>query len=216
MTTSPPRGIGWTDYRRFCASLGQSVDESLSPAGRAAALPPWVCLPMLATAAARQKARAYREAAPLTRAEVFATAALIGDEQLAWRVAGLLAERIPPPVTAYVVERVTIYATADRLGVLGFVVPSSPSRPWVVALGGTPETFDELAAHELSHIWLLPEPTPGAEAPSAFRSATLGRTLLEHVPAAARDIVVELRALADRDECQARALVKAWGLGGEL
>jgi hypothetical protein len=144
---------------------------------------------------------------------VFTTIVFHGDNLLHHLVTRLVCD-LPAPVAWYTLERIAILAVGKT--VLGWcgAPPYLAGRPFVVVLSAADGSRDQIramAAHELAHAWLMPEPAPGVMSPPAFWQDTVLFSKLEDVPAAARQAIADAQCENARQERLARALVRSWG-----
>ena len=205
-----------TDYRRWCALLGQPPDETISPADRSVSLPPWCQPELLQTSQAEDKLRAFASRRNRLSAEdVLVDLHAYGDAAITRAIARVLADRLPPPVTGYLMAASTWLSAGLTIG--GFCGPPIPygARPVQIVVttspGAAPKRLDDLIAHEAAHAWLLPEPSAQAELWTAFKRETVHTVPLRLVPADAVNTVRAIRDVEDLDERQAKRLARAWG-----
>lgn len=210
--------VGVSAYRRFCDLLGLTPIADPLPPARAAQLPSWMRPELVATDAAAAKLRAWSARTPqpwpvLMPADVLVRQAFVGCEPMAHITARVLSERLPPPVTDYLLTRVTFIGVG--LHILGFC--SAPiafdDRPHVIVLSACEPLarFEALVAHECAHAWLEPEPSPGVVTSGAFWTKTVLHTTLDAVPDHAVPHVMELRRADQYSERVARGLTRVWG-----
>lgn len=201
------------EYRRYCALLGWLPDDRLT-------LPQWLTTPLIATTAARNKLRRWAERSPqpwpaAEPVDFLPRLDFIGDPLLSHMLARLLAG-LPPPVSAYAVDRVQFLGAG--ITVLGWCGPvARTSRPWQIVVSATPDEdgadqFRDLAGHEIGHAWLLDEPAPDVRPASALWMSIVHKTPLDDVPMSALASVQKERTLDRQYELEVLRLTRAWGL----
>jgi hypothetical protein len=200
------------EYGRACELLAWDKDV-----GRP--LPSWFCWPLVATIAAREKLRRFAKevAEPWVTPDtgrLLTTLETTGDVFLPYTLAKLVAG-LPPPVAAYVDGNVSFACIGlQTIGWCG--PPVVTKRPWQVFLSaatddGAVENFRALAAHEIAHAWLLPEPAPDVRAAGSFWHKTIHHTPIDQVPDDAREAVMREREQYRQDELDVLALTRRWG-----
>ena len=223
MSKTRRRSLGATDYRRYCALLGLTPDDSLTPRQRSAAIPQWMNLPLIASTAARNKLRAFVARTPQPwqtpdPAEVLTRLDFTGDTVMPHLLARLLV-KLSPPVCAYAIERVQfVGAGIVTLGWCG--APTRTTRPWQIVLSGTPDDggadrFSDLAGHEIAHCWLLPEPASDTRPAGAFWMQTVYELPLDRVQKLKPSALAAVqRSREEACDCERECLrlTRAWGL----
>jgi hypothetical protein len=220
-TISMGRRLDWLDAGTIRGGEAgwQRVADG-GPAARRDSLPAWLIPELVSTRPACEKLRGWLDrhtapATPLTPGDVLARIQFCGDEVLAHLTARLLAERLPPPVCQYAIDRVTFLGVGfQKLGLCGPPLPSQ-GRPWLISLSAhrtdDPSDVDDLVAHEIAHAWLLEEPGAAVVSRTAFWHQTVLRLPMADVPADVEAQVRQQRRLSARDETEARRLTRAWG-----
>jgi hypothetical protein len=225
--STAPRMFCGPEYRRLCELLGLEPDERLySPVARAAALPDWIGGPLVATEPAREKLHAWATSTPQpwtspTPADVLQRFAFAGDVVLAHVTARLIAERLPPPVAAYVSAHVSFIGLGLQIQGFASAHVDATDRPRLVVLSypgvsgqddeAAMQDFEDVVAHEVSHCWLMPEPKPGVICASSFWMQTVHDLPMADVPPEDWAAVDAERARYKRHERLARGLTAAWG-----
>lgn len=190
-------------------AIGRNADD-------ASALPPWLNMPLIASAPARAKLLDWVRSAQAPRicsvTDVLLKLQAFGDAALALAIAEVLAV-LPPPVTDYAVTRVTFVTVGRQL--LGWCGPriDDGDRPWLVALGpcsndGT--KLNEVTAHEVAHAWLLEE-RPSDRMCAAVVAEAVNCGSISLAPPAIVPMLHAERAAYACYEREAEALVEAWG-----
>ncbi len=216
----PPEAGKRLGKRLALAELDALFGDRLSYRERMAGGPPWACWELVATAEAREKLTAWLATDPprpweSPPREVIGNAlwgAFFGDDVLRRVTARVLAS-LPLPVVQYTLDRVTFLGVGAQLrGWAGAPPALDVSKPWLVALGAW-ATIDTsapaLAAHEISHTWLLREPT--APLVDSFEASTVRDTEIADVKPEHRPALLQWRRGYDRREREADALMAAWG-----
>lgn len=135
---------------------------------------------------------------------------------------------LPPPVRDYAISRVQFVGTLAWAGFCGIPEPEDATRPRAVVVtpgargGSTDEiiaAFQHVAAHEIAHCWIEPEPEPGARWMPAAEQAFLehGPYTPDELAAANPEAARRLRrwqAAQRARETPVEALCRAWGLTG--
>jgi hypothetical protein len=215
MTTTTPQTLGYSDYVRFCRALGLTPDDTLTPAARAASLPAWLTDEMIQTPAAAAKLRSWAQTTPREAwseasdpAHVLVSLHAFGDPVMPHEISTVLC-RLPAPVRAYVVARVTFVCVGRAFA--GWCGPRfTCATPWLIVMSAR-EDPDALIAHEVAHSWLLLEPSPDARLMAAFTDWTIHDTPIAHVPPEALAAVLRERDASARHEREVHTLVAAWG-----
>jgi hypothetical protein len=208
-------GIGRADYHRFCGLLELAPDDALSPAQRAAALPPGICPELVATPHAVARLKAWMVAgAPAVTVHHIARLRYAGNDAT-FSIIGnhLLAGVVAPPAIWYLLQHVAVFAIgADARGL---TVPAPPARyERLVLLNDAAVTGEELVSaclHEFAHAWLLPPP-PRDLSPTedqVYATDVGFWTMAER-----HGLVEEQLKLAIEDEHQACRLARQWGATG--
>jgi hypothetical protein len=221
MTAAETRlpGLGYLEYRELARAIGIEPDDRLmTPIERQQALPAWLTFELLLGEGRRKlsdwAARTPAPWATLTPVGVLTTFACYGDFALANVAARVLAERIPPPVTAYIIERVAITVAGAQLW--GWCGPpkQEPTRPLrILAVHNTSnlDLFEAVLAEEIAHAWQMKEPTPGQKLATAFWYSTVEDTPIGSVPEQSMEAVVAWRGRGTKLEDIAQRLIRSWG-----
>ena len=214
-TSAIPRRRG---KRLALAELDDLFGDRLTYRERMAGGPDWCTWELCATSTARERLRSWVVSTPKPwRSMVDQQArnklwdAFYGCEVMRLVTARVLAS-LPPPVQAYVSERVRFLGVGVQVrGWAGGPLPDA-DRPWLVVLSGHGEgdrTLPLVIAHELAHCWLLGEPsTPICD---SFEAHTIKRTPLGEVEPKNQAKVERVRRRYDRREFEACALADCWG-----
>jgi hypothetical protein len=207
--------LGHGEYLAYARLLGiKPVADAARPRVRGRHLPAWATRELVQTPAAREKLARLAAAHPggwptLTAEQVFASMACVGDPVLTERVARVIADRLPAPVSAYALTRVQFVLVGRAI--LGFCAAPLPTdRPWTIVVSYQ-RHFDAIVAHEVGHSWLLGEPAPHLRVASSFWMSTIEHTPIEQVPPSARLYVMTLRRQIQQHEEEVRALTRSWG-----
>lgn len=211
-------GLARTTYDTWCDVLGLEA-VPCSPLERAARVPRWMAAELVATVPAQRKLHAWCARTPRDQwhepgapASVLVAVHAIGDEVLLHALARVLC-RLPAPARDYALTRVTyLLVGVETVGWCG-PVPDLGGRPFVIVLSADArdaDAFENVAAHEVSHAWLEPEPC-GVTCASAFRLAVVHHTPMADVPDGARVAVLAERRRAVEAERVACALARRWG-----
>jgi len=197
--------------------LAELIGDKLSYRELMRGGPRWLTGELCATEPARQKLRDWLKRTPRPwpepdPEEILTSLEITGDKKMLHMLAQLLC-RLPLPVSAYTLEKVTFVAVGmQSLGFCG-ARPSLGDRPFFIVLSagdGTAEQMLTIAMHEIAHSWLMQEPGLDQEAGGAFFSSTVHDTPLAQVPPEAIGRVLELRKAYAHEERVAIALAREW------
>lgn len=201
------------EIEHWARTFGVGITDVPSAVLAREALPRWLVPELVATEAARHKLEQYAQAPQLDAETVAARLRYVGDPAMLGTIARTIAEKLPPPMAAYTLDRVVVAGVGALWRGFASAALGDGQRPWRVVLGPMPtvDEFDGLTVHELAHAWLEHEPTAEMRAPSALVDDTL-RTWSGEIPPHAFGIVNAFRGESERRERRARALVRALGL----